>query len=511
MYTMDQIHHIRQLYYEQGLTVTDVAKTIGCSWRTAQKYIDMEDFSSPIPTPQEEVIHESKLDPFKSLIDSWLTADKKAPRKQRHSAKRVYERLKDEADGFDCSYRLVADYVAAKKKELNLNKEEVYMPLIHHPGEAQADFGTADFVENGHYYEGRKYLVLSFPYSNGGYLRLNYGENLECLLEGLQAFFEYIGGVPTEIWFDNASSMVIKIIKGGSRQVTDRFQRFCEHYRFKAVFMNPQSGWEKGNVENKVGYLRRNELVPVPEFKELSEKNAELLVACDKDMAREHYDKGRMIRDLFEKDKAALLPLPTVRFDTAGYGSAKTDKYGRFTLDNGKHRYSASPVFCEKTVQYKLTSKEVIVMDLNMHEIATHRRLYGENETESMDWLPYLRYIARKPRSLRNSGIYDMMPETMKCFMDQCENSERGQILKTLAELTERNGFNSALITVDEAIRLQKRDPDSLKSLHRRLFSDVPVLPPLEDHADIPLGKVIPFRNDLSVYDIALKGGKNNG
>ena len=508
---MDQIHHIRQLFFEQGMTVTEVAKAVGCNWRTAQKYIDMEDFSPPVPIPQEEVTHKSKLDPFKSLIDSWLTADKNAPRKQRHTAKRVHRRLKSEANGFDCSYRLVADYVAAKKKELNLDKQKNYIPLIHHPGEAQADFGTADFVENGHYYEERKYLVLSFPYSNGGYLRLNYGENLECLLEGLQAFFEYIGGVPTEIWFDNASSMVTSIIKGGGRLVTDRFQRFYEHYRFKPVFMNPQSGWEKGNVENKVGYLRRNELVPIPDFKDLSAKNTELLEACDRDMAREHYDKGRMISDIFEEDKAALLPLPAIRFDTAGYGSAKTDKYGRFTLDDGAHRYSASPAFCEKTIQYKLTSKEVVVMDLNMHEIVTHRRLYGANEPESMDWLPYLKYIARKPRSLRNSGIYDMMPESLRCFMDACENSERGQILKTLAELTERNGFESALITVDEAVRLQTRDPESLKSLHRRLFSDVPKLPPLENEVDAPLNKVIQFRNDLASYDRALKGGAANG
>ena len=106
MYTMDQIHHIRQLYYEQGLSVTEVAKTVGCNWRTAQKYIDMEDFSPPVPVPQEEVTHESKLDPFKTLIDSWLADDKKAPRKQRHTALKIHKRLIDEAEGYDCSYRL---------------------------------------------------------------------------------------------------------------------------------------------------------------------------------------------------------------------------------------------------------------------------------------------------------------------------------------------------------------------------------------------------------------------
>jgi len=363
--------------------------------------------------------------------------------------------------------------------------------------------------EKGYKHEG-KHLVLTFPYSNGGYLQLNYGENMECLLESLQAMFEHAGGVPTEIWFDNTSTIVTEIIKGGGRNKTDRFVRFEEHYRFKAIFMNPEAGWEKGSVENKVGYLRRNRCVPVPRFDSLVEKNKELLSECDDDMQREHYDKGRMISDLFEEDKAALLPLPSVRFDTAGYGSATTDKYGRFTLDNGKHRYSASPEFCEKTIQYKLTSSEVIVMDMNLHEIVRHRRLYGD-EKESMDWLPYLKYIARKPRSLRNSGIYDMMPESMRRFMDTCESADRGKILKALSELTDRTGFDSALRTVDEAINLQIKDPDSLKNLYRRLYTDVPVIQPLESSMDMPLGKIIPLRNDLFLYDEALKGGAQNG
>ena len=174
-------------------------------------------------------------------------------------------------------------------------------------------------------------------------------------------------------------------------------------------------------------------------------------------------------------------------------------------------RYSASPVFCEKVIQYRMTSAEVIVMDQDLHEIVRHRRLYGEDEPESMNWLPYLKYIARKPRSLRNSGIYDMMPENMRHFMDTCDNADRGKILKTLSELTDRTGFESALRTVDEAIHLQVKDPDSLKNLYRRLYSDVPALPPLESSMDTPLGKIIPLRNDFSSYDAALRGGAQHG
>lgn len=512
MTSMDQIHRIRDLYFGQDKSLTEIARIEKLDWRTVRKYVDMEDFNEPSPSPDEEK-HSSKLDLYKPIIDKWLMEDKKAPRKQRHTAKRIHKRLKEEVDGYACSYRLVAAYVAGKKQELRLKKQEGYLPLEHHPGEAQSDFGYADFYENGRLHHESKYLVLSFPYSNGAYLQLNYGENMECLLEGLVAMFEYIGGVPTEIWFDNTRTIVTDIIKGGGREVTERFQRFCEHYRFKPVFMNPESGWEKGNVENKVGYLRRNELVPVPRFSSLLEKNRELLESCDKDMEREHYDdgSGRLISELFEADRAALLPLPAVPYDTSLYTTARTDKYGKFTLDCGKHRYSASPAFCEETVRLRLTSAQVTVMDSDLHEIVCHRRLYGE-ERESMDWIPYLRYISRKPRSLKNSGVYGMMPESMQIYLDGCESSERGKILKVLTELTERSGFDSALNTVNEAIRYRAMDPDSLQNLYRRTYMDVPPLPAMKEQEGIPVMKVIHFPNDLAGLDAALtKGGAANG
>ena len=150
------------------------------------------------------------------------------------------------------------------------------------------------------------------------------------------------------------------------------------------------------------------------------------------------------------------------------------------------------------------------MLDKDLHEIVRHKRLYGD-EKESMNWIPYMKYVSRRPRSLRNSGIYDMMPENMRHFMDICDNTERGKILKILTELTERTGFDSAVRTVDEAINLQIHDPDSLKNLYRRLFSNVPLLQPLEPSMDVPLGKIIPLHNDLSICDKALKGCVQNG
>ena len=513
MYTMDQVHRIRELYFGQGKNLSEVAEIVGCDWRTVRKYVDKEDFNPTPPEGKEAKHHSSKLDSYKEEIDSWLEADRKAPRKQRHTAKRIYNRLSSAHPEFDVSYRLVAQYIAQRKQTLNPGIEEGYIPLIHRPGEAQADFGTADFYENGKLYKNGKYFVLSFPYSNGGYLQLHYGENLECLLESLQNIFRHMGGVPQEIWFDNTTTIVTEIAPGGKREISERFRLFAEHYRFKPIFMNPDSGNEKGNVESKVGYLRRNELVPVPHFANLRDENKKLLQRCDLDMTREHYRKNSMISDLFREDMKAFLPLPGIAFDTARYLSVRTDKYGKFKLNNGKHEYSASPEICSGVVQLKITSSEVTVMDENMREIVRHRRLYGDREQASMDWLPYLKYIAKRPRSLRNSGIYDMLPVSVQKYMDSCASGERGQVLKVLSELTDRSGFSSAVRAVDQAVKYNATDPDSLQSLYRRLYSDVPELPPLPN-ADGLLSdrQLVLYSCDMSALDSALRrAGVENG
>ena len=465
----------------------------------------MADFNEPLPVPASEKQFCPKLEPYNALIDSWLEEDRNHPRKQRHTAKKVFKRLTKEVPGFDCSYRLVAEYVKFRKEALNLKRSEGFLPLEHHPGEAQADFGSAEFYERGRLISG-KYLVLSFPWSNAGFLQLFYGENIECLLEGLTAIFRHIGGVPREIWFDNASSMVSNIIKGGGRDLTERFSRFKEHYGFKAVFMNPDAGHEKGNVENKVGYGRRNYLVPVPEFNDLMFYNLELLELLDADQDREHYYKQATIRELFEADKATLLPLPTVWFDTSRVITGlKTDAYGRFTLENGKHEYSSAPKYALGTVNVRLGSTFVTVLDNDYREIVTHKRLYGDERQSSMEWVPYLDYVSRHPRSLKNTGIYAMMPAAMQSYLNNCDGNQKKDILHILSELTDLTGFESAVQTVEQAIRYEAHDPDSLKSLYNSLFSDIPQLPPLTTGEMIPALDPMPVH--LEDYDRFLKRG----
>lgn len=508
MLTMDKIHDIRLRFFVKGENITQIANSLQLDRRTVEKYVDMSDFNKPEPKPALDLRFCPKLEPYKPTIDQWLEEDKQAPRKQRHTAKRVFNRLRKEIEGFNCSYRTVASYYAVKRKEMFNGSKGGFLPLEHSPGEAQVDFGAADFYENGRRVSG-KYLEVSFPYSNKGYLQLFYGENMECLLEGLDAIFRHIGVVPGEVWFDNTKTIVTKVIRGGGRETTERFNRFREHYRFQAVFMNPGEGHEKGNVENKVGYQRRNFLVPLPRFLSLSDFNRQLLVMCEEDADREHYRYNETIEERFKEDIKHCHPLPEIGFDLSGKASITTNNWGKFYLNKGMHEYSASPKHANMAVNLKFTSSLVIVMDENYREIVRHHRLYGDTKQQSMNWLPYLRQLSIRPRALKYSGIYDMMPSAMKQFLEGCSNGETGKVLKVLAELTDRSGFESALCTINQALCYGASDAESLKNLYRRIYADVPELPPMPLMSDIP--KVDQMKTNLISYDIFLrKGGTAN-
>jgi hypothetical protein len=157
-------------------------------------------------------------------------------------------------------------------------------------------------------------------------------------------------------------------------------------------------------------------------------------------------------------------------------------------------------------VNIVLSSGIVIIQDENYREIVCHRRLYGDHKQQSMDWLPYLKQLSHRPRALKYSGVYEMMPKSMQQYLESCRNSEIGQILKTLAELTERTGFESAVNTVNQALQYQVTDSDSLKSLYRRLYMDVPELPPMQLYEQLPTMQT--FTPSLATYDEFIKRGE---
>ncbi len=216
MLRMEQVKDIKYLRERKGLSYRAIIKETGHAFETVKKYADQDDFNIE---PKLRKRRQSKLEPYSDTIKAWLEQDLQVPRKQRHTAQRIYGRLKEiSGDTFAVSDRAVRSKVAKLRKEMN-NQNDAYLPLEHPPGEAQADFGEAVFVENGKRYQGH-YLTLSFPYSNAGYTQLTRGENQKCLLTVLKDIFEYICLVPDTVWFDNLSTAVKRIKKYGMRDKT---------------------------------------------------------------------------------------------------------------------------------------------------------------------------------------------------------------------------------------------------------------------------------------------------
>lgn len=225
MLTMSQINHIKDLS-NCGYRISEISKKTGADPKTIRKYLAQDDFSPQPPVIQEKP---SKLDPFKPIIQEWLDEDKKHWRKQHHTAQRVYERLVEE-HGYTGSYSIVQRYM---KKCRSIQTEKANLELIWDPGPAQVDFGEADFYEAGKLCR-KKYLTVSFPYSNDGYSQVFGGETAECVCQGLQDIFEFIGGVPPLLIFDNATGVGRRI--GDAIHESELFSRFRAHYHFRVRF-----------------------------------------------------------------------------------------------------------------------------------------------------------------------------------------------------------------------------------------------------------------------------------
>ena len=497
---MTQTYDIRKHYYDEGKSITQISRETGFDRKTVRKYIEKENWNL------EGFIQErpSIIEPYKPLIDQWLENDKYQRRKQRHTARRIYQRLLEEADGFDASYRTVSNYVKKARHRI-YQSSRGYLPLQHIPGEAQVDFGEADFIENGRRFSGA-YLVLSFPYSNAGFLQVFGGQTYECLAEGMKAIFEHLGGVPTRIWFDNASSMVSSILKEGERILTDSFSRFINHYGFEAVFCNPNAGNEKGNVENKVGYLRRNYLVPIPEFADIREYNRLMLEQCNQDMQRLHYDKKQLIKDLYKEDEHCFSPLPAVPLDIRSEKPVRVDSYGKITLSGGHHRYSTVPRLAGTHAIAVIRAHDVTILDENLREVVKHRRLFGKEEQESMDWIPYLKQLSRYPTALKYSGIHAMLPDPLKTFLESQNRRGKGETLRVLSDLTRESGFHEAVNTIKRSIEMGRTTPEDIKALHTGQM-DRFIYHPQTIRVDPKIPHLEPIQMDTGAYDRMLVTG----
>jgi len=493
---MAQIQYIKDQYENEEVSLREISRKTGHSFETVRKYAYQEDWRED-RLPDVEPKSYPVLEDYIPIIDQWLEADRKVPRKQRHTSKRIYDRLREE-HGFAGSYSSVKRYVR-KKKYVVRAKESGYLPLAHPLGSGQVDFGEAlGYDASGR--EIRFYaLTISFPNSNKGYTQAFPSQNQECLLEGMKRIFEHIGGVPPLLRFDNMSTAVVRIQQDGERVLTDGFGRFMLHYRFQAEFCNPASGNEKGNVENKVGYSRRNAFVPVPTILSFDEFNETLWAWCEKDAQRLHYRHNIPIQELWKEDEKQLLKLPAYPYTVFRYAALTVSKTGFAAIDT--NRYGLSPLLCGQTVQAKIFYDHVEFFH-DHKPVGTYRRSYREGE-EVYDWTQYVTTLCRKPGAIEHTRFFRQMPEQWQSYLSRTQGKERKSALRLLKEIVDDgNAF-----LCDDALELAasngRTDADSLRQCYYMIAKKEYRPDPLK----LSSGPMLNYDPSLTAYDSLTGGG----
>jgi transposase len=493
---MAQIEYIKHLYESEGKSLREISQIVGMNFRTVQKYAYMNNFSPQI-LPNVEPDTYPALGPHIPFIDEWLEQDMREPRKQRHTAKRIHSRLQEE-HGFKGSYSSVKRYVVKKRWLLNQVREG-YLPIAQPPGHAQVDFGVFKYYDGGGDAHDGYELIVSFPYSNAGWTQVFPAQNQECLLEGLKRIFYHIGGVPIRLRCDNMTTAVAQILEGTERVFSDGFLRFKLQHRFETDFYNPVSGNEKGNVENKVGYTRRNLLVPVPTITDFAAFNEELFARCEADHEREHYRHKVNIRNLWAEEKEKLLTLPAYEYGVFRYESLSVNKTGFVTIDT--NHYGLSPTFSGKLVQAKIFFDR-IELYYDHQLLKTYDRNYGRQQ-DITDWKQYLPVLLRKPGAVEHTRFFDQLPKLWQEYLRNTKGNERKTALTLLTEIV--NDGNEALCddTLALADECGRMDADSIRQCYYLLAKPENIPQPLQlMTAPPPLN----YRPDLTVYD-GLMGG----
>ncbi|MCY0909736.1 MAG: IS21 family transposase [Sulfobacillus thermotolerans] len=441
--TLKLIQQIKTLQ-AQGWSLSQIAQHVQCDRKTVRKYMQQEDFSPQRPLPGHRV---SSLDPFKAIILGWLAQDAKTRYKQRHTAQRIHERLQQEyPQTYHSSYSTVRRFIQTVQRTVSTQGT---LELVWHPGEAQVDFGEADVREHDQLLT-VKFLVVTFPFSNMGYYQIFRGETAECVVQGLQDIFFHIGGVPRRLIFDNASGVGHRIDQ--RVHLTELFGRFQAHYGVTTTFCNPYAGYEKGNVENKVGYFRRHFFVPVPAIEDILAANHAAFARCEADSTRPHYKKAQTIAALWQEERTALAALPRQPFTAARFTQTTADGTGKIRVDQ-QHWYSTAPEYAKHALWVEIGAHTVTVYAADGTTIVQHRRQFGAARTESLDARTTLHQLWKKPGAWRNSTLREWVPPAVQHLLDEAVRDDLKDWLHALSDVADRYDFDHAIQSFLQASR----------------------------------------------------------
>lgn len=377
---------VRRRVLVEGVSKREVLRETGLHWQTLEKILQLSQppgyrLRQPRPRP--------KTGPYLERIRQILEADQEVPRKQRHTAKRLFERLREE--GYRGSYTQVKEAV----RQITQRRREVFVPLVHRPGEAQADFGHALVKEAGRLRQ-VVFFVLILPYSDVLFLQVFPRLCTEVFWEAHRRAFAFLGGVPRRITYDNERVLVAQVLGGRQRKLTSGFLQLQSHYLFAAHFCRVERANEKGVVEGAVGYGRRNYLVPVPQVGELEELNGQLQERCLRELSRRLRGQAASKGELLVEERDAFLPLPPAPFDACRKASTIASSLSLVRFDGNDYsvpvRWAHHPVL----VKGYTDQVEVCFQD---RRIALHERLWGK-EGVRFEPVHYLALLERKPGAL---------------------------------------------------------------------------------------------------------------
>ncbi|MGC5629277.1 IS21 family transposase [Georgenia sp. Z1344] len=383
-----------------GLSSREIQRTRHVTWRTVKAASQ-----SAWPPPRAEYPQRaSKLDPFKPLIEEMLVADLDAPRKQRHTATRIFDRLVDEHQMSGVSYDTLRAYVAKRRPEVRAEQDrgasEVFVPQTHLPGrEAEVDFGEISVRLRGDLVSCHLF-ALRMSYSGKAVHRASATGGQEAFFEGHQHAFRTLGGVPAgKIRYDNLKAAVAQVI-GFTRQrvETDRWIAFRSHFDLDAFYCQPgiEGAHEKGGVEGDIGRFRRNHLVPVPEVDSIAELN-DLIDGYDTaDDARRIGHRLHTVGEAFAAEQTLLKPLPVEPFETGLWLTPRVDRYAQVTVRS--NRYSVPSRLIGRPVRVLLNASDLTIYD-GRTPTADHQRLLGKGGSR-LELDHYLEALIRKPGAL---------------------------------------------------------------------------------------------------------------
>ena len=457
MYGVEIYRRIRISYYQDGLSQREIARLFGVNRRTVSKALL---HAQPPGYRRSKPSRKPKLGPFTGIIDHILEEDRAVHKKQRHTAKRIFERLKAE-HGFDGGVTIVKDYI----QEVRQRSAEMFVPLSHDAGHAQADFGEAVAVIGG-IEQKVHFLVVDLPHSDAIFVKAYPRETSEAFCDGHNAAFAFFGGVPLSILYDNTKLAVARILGDGTRVRSQMFSALQSHYVFKDRYGRPGKGNDKGNVEGMVGYARRNFMVPIPRFDSFDALNEHLAAQCIERRQMVVRGSSGTIAARLERDKAAFMALPPRAFEAC---DTQTGRVSSLSLVRYRgNDYSVPVAYGHRQVVVRGYVDEVVIAS-GTDEIARHRRSYGCEE-QIFDPVHYLALLEIKTRAFEQAAplkdwslpeAFTRLHHLLKTRLAKKATREYIQVLRLL-ETFELEIVHGA---VKDALRLGAIGYDAVKHL----------------------------------------------